>query len=171
MHLNRPMKNRFAVLFLLVLASSCAVSKNFNPATKYAPEVLQKDYTVFENILEHEHPGLYWYTSKDSMDAAFAEGRRRLQDSLTETGFRTVLSYVIAHIHCGHTSVTPSKKWNRSIDTLRLRPFPLFLKIWPDTAIITANLSRKDSVVTRGSILLSIDGRPMVTSSRINIKH
>ena len=105
MHLNRPMKNRFAVLFLLVLASSCAVSKNFNPATKYAPEVLQKDYTVFENILEHEHPGLYWYTSKDSMDAAFAEGRRRLQDSLTETGFRTVINtgalsgQTVHHLH------------------------------------------------------------------------
>lgn len=155
------MKNYFIVFILLVLASSCAVSKNFNPATKYAPEVLQKDYTIFQDILEHEHPGLYWYTPKDSMAFYFEEGRSRLQDSLTETGFRTVLSYVISKIHCGHTSVAPSKRGRRTIDTLRLRPFPLSLKIWPDTAIVTANLNRKDSVVTRGAVLLSIEGRPV----------
>lgn len=154
------MKNHFVIL-LLVLASSCAISKKFNSAAKYAPGVLQEDYTIFQDVLEHEHPGLYWYTTKDSLDAAFAEGRNRLQDSLTETGFRTVLSYVIAQIRCGHTSVAPSKRWSRSIDSLRRPTFPLVLKIWPDTAIVTANLNRRDSVVTRGSLLLSIEGRPM----------
>ena len=155
------MKNGVIIFFLLVLASSCAVSKNFNTATKYAPETLQKDYEVFETTLEHEHPGLYWYTPKDSMDYYFAEGRRRLNDSLTEVGFRVVLSYVVSKIHCGHTSVFPSRQWAHAIDSLRLRPFPLGLKIWPDTAIITANLNRRDTVVTRGALLLSIDGRPI----------
>lgn len=155
------MKTQFVVLFLFVLASGCAVSKNFNPATKYAPDALQKDYAIFQDILEHEHPGLYWYATKDSIDAAFAEGRNRLRDSLTETGFRTVLSYVIAHVHCGHTSVAPSKQWSRAVDSLRRQPFPLILKIWPDTAIVTANLNQRDSVVRRGAVLLSIEGRPM----------
>src|SRR5438309_72625 len=155
------MKTCFAVFMVLVLASSCAVSKNFNPATKYAPEVLQKDYSIFQDVLEHEHPGLYWYTTRDSMAAAFEEGRNRLHDSLTETGFRTVLSYVIAHIHCGHTSVAPSKRWIRAIDSSRLHPFPLGLKIWPDTAVVTTNINRRDSAVMRGAVLLSIDGQPI----------
>ena len=155
------MKNQIIVLLVLVLASSCAVSKNFNPATKYAPETLQEDYAIFKTMLEHEHPGLYWYTPKDSMDLYFEEGRSRLNDSLTELGFRTVLSYVVAKIRCGHTSVFPSKKWSHMTDSLRLRPFPLSLKVWPDTAVVTSNLNRRDSVVTRGSLLLSIEGRPI----------
>lgn len=149
------------LLWVVLLGAGCAVSKNFNPATKYAPEVLQQDYGVFKNLLEQEHPGLYWYTSKDSMDFYFAEGRSRLADSLTESSFRTVLSYVISKIRCGHTSVFPSKQWNRASDSLRLRPFPLLLKIWPDTAVITANLNRRDSLVTRGALLLSVEGVPI----------
>lgn len=155
------MKILISSLLLLLFAGSCAVSKNFNAADKYAPETLQKDYAVFKNMLETEHPGLYWYTPKDSMDFFFEQGKKRLQDSLTETGFRSVLSYVVSKIHCGHTSVTASKQWSRAVDSLRRRPFPLSLKLWPDTAVVTANLARRDSVVTRGAVLLSIDGRPM----------
>lgn len=155
------MKNHFSLYILFFLLSSCAASKHFNAATKYAPEALQEDYGIFKNILEQEHPGLWWYTSKDSMDIYFAQGRSRLNDSLTETGFRTVLSYVVSKIHCGHTSITASKGWYRSKDSLRMRPFPLSLKLWPDTAVVTFNLNRRDSLVTRGVVLLSIDGRPM----------
>ncbi|RZK01611.1 MAG: peptidase S41, partial [Flavobacterium sp.] len=36
-------------------------------------------------------------------------------------------------------------------------------KAWPDTVMVTANLNRKDSNVTRGVILKSIDGRPINT--------
>lgn len=155
------MKNRRIYLLLLLFASSCAVSKNFNPATKYAPDELQHDYGVFKNILQNEHPGLYWYTPKDSMDAFFEQGRHFLKDSLTESGFRKALSYVVAKVHCGHTSVYPSKQWNRAADSLRVRPFPLSVKLWPDTAVVTSNLSRRDSTVRRGAVLHSIDGRPM----------
>ena len=61
-----------ALLWMLV-TSGCTVAKNYNPATKYAPEVLQQDYALFQTILEEEHPGLYWYTPKDSMDYYFQQ--------------------------------------------------------------------------------------------------
>ncbi len=146
---------------LAITAGGCGAAKNSVLTKRYAPEALQQDYGVFKNTLEETHPGLYWYTSKDSMDAAFAAGRARLNDSLTEAGFRTVLSYVVAHIHCGHTAVVPSKKWYHAIDTQRLRPFPLSLKIWPDTAVVTATLLHNDSAVARGAVLRSIDGVPL----------
>jgi hypothetical protein len=122
---------------------------------------LQEDYRIFRGTLETEHPGLYWYTPKDSMDRYFEYGAGQLNDSLTERDFRKVLSRVASKIYCGHTSVIPSKKWYRAADSLRTRPFPLALKLWPDTAVITANLNRKDTVVTRGAVLLSIEGRSM----------
>ena len=104
---------------------------------------------------------MYWYTPKDSMDAVFEKAQQLLKDSLTEVRFRTVLSYVVSNIRCGHTVVYSSKMWGHVADSLRTRPFPLSIKVWPDTAVVTGNLIRNDSAVMRGAVLLSIDNRPM----------
>lgn len=156
------MKN--PILFILLFfAVSCTVSKNYNPAKKYAPEELQEDYRLFRNMLEESHPSLYWYTTKDSLDHYFDLGASKLKDSLTEYKFRNVLSYVLAKIHCGHTSVRASRLASRYAERTRGIQFPLSIKAWDDTVVITSNLSRKDSMVARGSLLTSIDGRPIQT--------
>lgn len=148
----------YAVLFL---CSSCVVSKKSGPLQKLGPAQMQSDFALFQKILETSHPGLYWYSPKPLMDASFEEGRRRLNDSLTEVQFRGVISSVLSKIGCGHTTVRPSKKWLNSSDSLRNRSFPLYLKIWKDTALVTANLNRKDSLIKRGALIKAIDGRPM----------
>ncbi|RYZ26189.1 MAG: peptidase S41, partial [Chitinophagaceae bacterium] len=93
---------------LLMMLASCSVSKPFSPSKKYSPEALAKDYDIFRSSLEESHPSLYWYTPKDSMDFYFEVGKSKLKDSLTESGFRYVLSYVISKIRCGHTSARAS---------------------------------------------------------------
>ena len=125
---------------------------------------MQKDYHVFRHTLEEAHPGLYWYTPKDSMDFYFDWGYQQLSDSLTEPQFRQVLTYVAAKINCGHTTIRASKNYSRMQDTARLqRVFPLSLKFWEDTAVITANLFTKDKILTRGTRLTAIDGVPVTT--------
>lgn len=154
------MKSLFVALSVLILLSSCAVSKsNYNPNKKFSPGQLQKDYEVFRNVLEESHPSLYWYTSKDSVDLYFDAGADKLKDSLTETKFRNVLSYVVAQIHCGHTSIRASKEASRYSDRTRTWMFPLNVKAWPDTVLVTSNLSRRDSNIRRGVILKSIDNK------------
>ncbi|HVF97752.1 MAG TPA: S41 family peptidase [Flavisolibacter sp.] len=145
---------------ILLLLASCTASKSFRPTKKFSPQELQTDYDIFRASLEDAHPGLYWYTPKDSMDYYFAEGQHKLKDSLTESGFRYVLASVISKIRCGHTSVRASKA-AAAFNGVPGISFPLFIKAWPDTVVVTANLNRKDSSVTRGVILKSIDGRPM----------
>lgn len=149
-------------LLVFISASSCHVGKSsFSASKKYAPELLQRDYAVFQTILETHHPGLYWYTGKDSMDYYFAWGKSLLSDSLTEPAFRRVLSFVTAKINCGHTSVRSSKAWNKYSDTVRLgKLFPLSMKIWQDTMVVTANLNRRDSVLKRGTLITGINGIP-----------
>jgi hypothetical protein len=119
------------ILVCGVLVTGCGINRSFfSPAKKYSPETLQKDYSVYQQVLEEAHPGLYWYTSKDSMDYYFNWGKEQLKDSLTEADFRKVLSYVTAKINCGHTAVRSSKKYSNYLDTVRLtRLFPLSLKI------------------------------------------
>jgi len=156
---------RRLLTFLLagIVLGSCGMnSRSFSPNKKYSPQQLQKDYSIYQETLEQAHPGLYWYTSKDSMDMYFAWGRQQLKDSMTEPDFRKVLNYVTAKIDCGHTSVRSSKHYGRYLDTVRIsRLFPLSLKLWNDTAVVTANINRRDTLLKRGTILTSINDRPM----------
>jgi len=147
----------FAVLLLL---SGCASSlKSINPNKKFSPEELREDYTLLRKMLEDVHPSLYWYTPKDSMNYYFDQGYQKIQDSMTEPGFRTLLSYVLARINCGHTSSRYSSDYNRFLEIARLKSFPLSVKIWQDTMVVTANLNRKDSILKRGTPILRINGR------------
>jgi hypothetical protein len=133
--------------------------QSFNPEKKYAKGQLQEDYRLFREILEDAHPSLYWYESKDSLDYFFDTGYQLIHDSMTEPQFRTLLSYVISRVHCGHTSVRFSKSYAKYIDTARQPQFPLGIKFWADSAVVYTNVNRKDSVLTRGTIITAIDGR------------
>jgi hypothetical protein len=163
-------------LLILLIAGSvltgCGTnSRSFSPFKKYSSEQLQKDYSVYQYTLEEAHPGLYWYTSKDSMDQYFRWGREQLKDSMTEPEFRKVLAYVTSKIGCGHTSVRASKAYSRYLDTVRIfRVFPLSFKLWSasneapfeqDTAVLSGNLNRRDSMLTRGTVITKINGVPM----------
>jgi peptidase S41-like protein len=143
----------------LVFSFSCKTSKEaFNPSKKYTVRQLQSDYKLFRDILEESHPGLYWYTSKDSMNYFFDNGYSGIKDSMTEMQFRNLLSYVITKINCGHTSVRSSRKYSDYLDTARVKVFPLGLKFWADTMVVTANINRKDSNLKRGTVIKSING-------------
>ena len=86
-----------------------------------------------------------------------------MKDSLLEYQFRNILSYVDAQIRCGHTSVRSSKGATRYAERSRSLSFPLSVKMWQDTTVITSNLNRRDSNVVRGVLLKSIEGRPIKT--------
>jgi hypothetical protein len=157
------MKNVLSKLILwpalAVFLFSCSVNREaFNPEKKYRAEELQQDYRLFRNILEDSHPGLYWYTSKDSMNAVFDKGFRNIRDSMTEPQFKNILSSVVTAIQCGHTSVRYSKNYSDWQDTAKVKLFPFGLKFWNDTMVVTLNINRKDSVLKRGTILTSING-------------
>ncbi|MEO5564941.1 MAG: S41 family peptidase [Chitinophagaceae bacterium] len=154
------MRRLLTLLFVATALGSCGVNNHsFYANKKYSPQQLQKDYSIYQETLEQAHPGLYWYTSKDSMDQYFAWGRQQLRDSLTEPDFRKVLNYVTSKINCGHTSVRSSKAYSRFLDTARIsRLFPLGFKLWNDTAVVTSNLNRRDSILKRGIIVTKING-------------
>lgn len=155
------MRSFFILIAFTISLVSCRTGRtSFDPAKKFAPAVLQKDYTVFRKTLEAHHPGLYWYTPKEKLDKYFDEGFAKLKDSLTENSFRRILTYVTAQIKCGHTTVRWSKQWSKYLDTTRqLSLFPLSVKIVGERAVITGNLFRKDSILTNGVEVLSINGK------------
>ena len=149
----------FFILICCIGLINCSVSKNYSAEKKYPKEKLQEDYKLLRNILEKKHPSLYWYTSKDSMDYYFNEGYKNISDSMTELQFGwKILAPLTNKIHCGHTSFSMSKGWDRFIKDKKIPSFPLYLKIWKDTIVVTANLNRKDSAIKKGTLITSING-------------
>ena len=146
-------------LFVVSLLYSCSVSKNYDPNKKYSKEELQSDFSLVRKILEEKHPALYWYTPKVSMDNYFDEGYQAIKDSMTELQFGwKILAPLTSAIHCGHTSFSMSKGWNRFIRNKVIPSFPLYLKIWNDTMVVTQNLNKEDSIIKIGTIITSING-------------
>jgi len=149
------------VAFFIVITCliGCSASRQtFDPQHKYTKKQLQQDYRVFRGVLEESHPSLYWFTSRDSMDYFFDDGFRHITDSMTETQFRNVLSYVISKVHCGHTAVKYSKQYGKYLDTAKIKMFPLSFKVWSDSMAVTANINRKDSILKFGTLVTAIDG-------------
>ncbi len=152
------MKNLLPVL-LLVILGSCSTIKRPNAYTRYPAQKLYADFDLFRAIMEDSHPGLYWYTSRDSMDHYFQQSRSMIRDSMTLPEFRLVMNYVISRIGCGHTTSRLPARFSSERDSSPV--FPLQIKTWADTTVITQNISRRDSIVRRGYLLNSIDGRSM----------
>ena len=93
------------------------------------------------------------------MDYFFDEGYKAIADSMTELQFGwKILAPLTSTIHCGHTSFSMSKRWNKFIRDRRIPSFPLYMKIWNDTMAVTGNLNRDDSVIKKGTIITSING-------------
>ncbi|MBC7890273.1 MAG: peptidase S41 [Ferruginibacter sp.] len=151
--------NFLLVIIIPVLFSGCAVSKQYNPAKKFSRQELQQDYSLLRNILEKKHPALYWYTPKDSMNYYFDSLYNNIADSMTELQFGwKILAPLTNKIHCGHTSFGMSKNWNKFMKGKRIPSFPLYVKLWGDTMVVTGNLNRKDSLIKRGTQLTSVNG-------------
>lgn len=146
------------VLFCISFAS-CASTRISIVDKKYPVQKLQEDYQLFRGALEENHPSLYWFTPRHSMDSVFAAGFRSIQDSMTERQFRTLLTKVITPIRCGHTAVAYSRRYSKYLDTASVKLFPLAFKVWPDTMVVTANLNKNDSILRRGTIVTEINGK------------
>jgi hypothetical protein len=156
-------KNIFFVIAVVLLyaLSSCSATGSvaYTPERKYSPEQLKEDVQVMEETFKKNHPSLYWYSSKEEIEASFRLAYQQLNDSLNEVQFRNVVAETIFPIRCGHTSVRFSKKYNQFIAGKRLPTFPFVAKVVDDsTLVVTANLNRRDSLIRTGTPVLSING-------------
>jgi hypothetical protein len=125
---------------------------------KYPADALQKDVSLLQNILQADHPSLYWYTPKDSMDKYFHAAINSITDSMDEFQFRNKVSLLISKIRCGHTSVEFSKQYAKATQLIIKQPyFPLAIKTWSDSLVVLGNFFQHDTLLKRGTIITSIN--------------
>lgn len=158
-----PMKIASSIFFFILcilLLQSCAPSGSatYSPQKTYPAHQLLEDARTMETLLRKNHPSLYWYARPNEIDSAFISLYSKLDTPLTETIFRNVLNQTVGVIRCGHTSVRPSKKHSWYMLWQPPKGFPLGLKVMDDsTLLITSNLYRSDSILTRGIEILSVN--------------
>lgn len=152
----------FIGLFCMFLFLACTGSHNsqYSYNKKFAASELREDVVILEQILEKNHPSLYWYSSKEKMDSSFAEVISGITDSLNETEFRNRMAALISQIHCGHTVVLNSKAFAKSVSKNRQQKiFPLSIKTWDDSLVVMSNIYPGFPNLKRGTIITSINGR------------
>ncbi|MFZ6024100.1 MAG: S41 family peptidase [Bacteroidota bacterium] len=132
------------------------------PLPKMSAAPLVEDILLLKKILEANHPSLYWYTSKDSIDYYFNETIAGITDSLNEMEYKNRLSKLVAHIRCGHTTVRFSKVYGKVAAMYRYPQFPLALKVWDDSLVVLGSAYRNDSIFKRGTIVTAINQRTPV---------
>lgn len=127
--------------------------------TKTDPALLCEDIVLLKKILEANHPSLYWYTSKDSIDQFFQSAINSITDSLDEVQFKNKVAEIISIIRCGHTSVRFSKAYTKKAAKFRYPQFPLSIKAWKDSLVVLGSAFPHDSIFKRGTIITGINGR------------
>ncbi len=152
------------LLYAITTLASCAVSNSYQPGKKFPKSILIKEVNLLRETLEANHPSLYWYSSKDSIDAAFKYYTSRIEDSMTEHRYAwQILTPIIASIRCGHTSLSYSKGYGNWAKGKVFSSFPLNIAAWGDTAVVRNNLIKKDSIFRKGTTLTSINNVSMST--------
>ncbi|MFC4233023.1 S41 family peptidase [Parasediminibacterium paludis] len=150
-----------SIIAFACVFTACTSSKikhyQFNQKTA-APQ-LQRDVVLLKKILEANHPSLYWYTPKDTIDAAFSAAINAITDSLDEVAFRNKVATIISQIKCGHTSVRFSANYSKAIEQHRYPCFPLSIKTWGDSMVVLGSFFPRDSTFKRGTIITAINGR------------
>ena len=145
----------------LLFGLHAVAQKKLADAPKIAPAKLLEDLQTLRKILEQNHPSMYWYTPKDSMDFYFSSALASVKDSMSVWGFKNVVATYLANIKCGHTSVHFSSKLTKQYANYRFPQFPLQLKVWKDSAVVIGNIYTRDSVLKRGTIITAINQLPI----------
>src|SRR5256885_882048 len=116
------LRNVIAISVLLAItANGSAQSSNF---PKIEPKLLEKDFQIARTALEEGHSGIYRYTPKVELDAAFDAAARKLDRPMDSLEFYRILAPAVARIKCGHTGVLPPQDLLRATDlSIPLFPF------------------------------------------------
>lgn len=147
------------ILISLIVFSGCSTNRSFDPQQKFSANALKQDFHRLRNVLNKNHPSLYWYTNKDSMEMAAEIALACITDSMTETAFRwKVVAPYLHFVRCGHTSVSYSKQYQKWSKSIRFNSFPLYVRAWKDTLMAVGTQNKNDSSFKPGYFIQSING-------------
>lgn len=125
--------------------------------SKIPVEFLREDLRILQQTLESSQPGLYLYTSKDSLDKLFNTIDSSLTESLTSIEFFRRIAPLNGILKNLHTRLWPSAAFEKAEETVLPR-LPLDIYWQNDTMYVLRNHSN-ETRIEEGSIIKSINGK------------
>jgi len=106
------------ILILILLNSSVVLSgQDFGDFPKIEKQKLHRDLELLYQGLDKYHTGMYWYTSKDSLKAAFALARKQIEKDLDILEFHKIIAPLIALSNEDHTDIFLSESTQKLVKT------------------------------------------------------
>lgn len=138
-------------------------AQNADPA-RYTPRLLSadlatRDVALLRRALETVHPGLYRYSDKPAIGAAFARLEAATAVPITELAFHAEIARLLAAIHCDHTKA----EMPEALDDFRTRNathLPLRFQLIEGRMIVVSN-DGQAGAPPAGSEILAINGTPI----------
>ena len=152
-----------AALFTLPLPLNAAAAEPAaTPAApRYTPRLLSaeeatRDVALLRRALETVHPGLYRYTAKPDIDAAFANLEASAAAPITELALHAEVARLLAAIHCDHTKAEMSDDLT-AYRTSNPTHLPLRFQLIEGRMIVVSNDGQAGALPV-GSEILSLNG-------------
>lgn len=131
---------------------------------RYSPRILSaeqasRDVALLRRALETVHPGLYRYSDKPAIDAAFARLEAAAAAPITELALHAEIARLLAVIHCDHTKAEMSE----ALDDFRTRNathLPLRFQLIEGRMIVVSS-DGQPGAPPAGSEILAINGKPV----------
>jgi len=80
------------LIFLITFSSLNCLAQQTTVAggelKKFSQDELRSDLFLLKNILEANHPSLYWYTSREKLDSIYSATLTSINDSMNEVEFK-----------------------------------------------------------------------------------
>jgi hypothetical protein len=140
------------------LAAQNADSARYTPRLLSA-EQATRDVALLRRALETVHPGLYRYSDKPAIDAAFARLEAAASTPITELALHAEIARLLAAIHCDHTKA----EMPEALDDFRDKNpthLPLRFQLIEGRMIVVSN-DGQVSAPPAGSEILAINGMPV----------
>lgn len=149
---------KYIYLFYFLSLHILSNAQNLEPILnkEHSIEDLKYDFQLLREQFEKVQPGLYTYTSKDSMDLAFDQIMESLNEPMSAIEFYRKITPLHNYIRSSHTNFKPAKDYVDAVKHKMLRfPFSVY---WHDNALyILENNSSVDNI-QEGSQINSING-------------
>jgi len=139
--------------------SAAAIAQPRYAVRLLSPEDATRDIALLRRALETVHPGLYRYSAKAQIDAAFARLEAATSRLITDLALHGEIARLLAAIHCDHTKAEMSDAMT-AFRTANPTHLPLRFQLIEGRMIVVSNDGQTGAPPV-GSEILNINGTPV----------
>ncbi|WP_400078252.1 S41 family peptidase [Winogradskyella sp. R77965] len=140
---------------------STAIAQNFGSLKKIDKDLLLRDIELIYQGLDKHHTGMYWYTSKDSIDNAFSRAQKSITKDLNEIEFFNLVAPLVSLSREDHTDMRFSEDTKEFLKA-KARYLPL-LVVFLDEKMYVSNESKLFPKRLLGCEIVAINDKSVMT--------